>query len=223
MKPPEGNPPERNPSESDSGRQSGLDLPWDLLDGYFTGTSSQAARARVDRWLDAAPSHRRELEAIRALWMRGPSATKGLRRWDTDRAIAEVERRMREPARTVSAPPTASTQRVTGFGSPARGPRTWRYLAGLTAAAVAGVAAGRLWHFNGHRIAPEALEQFSTAAHQRAEIILRDGTRLTLGPASRVRISPEFDRGSRALDLDGEALITVKHDASHPFEIRTAR
>jgi ferric-dicitrate binding protein FerR (iron transport regulator) len=50
---------------------------------------------------------------------------------------------------------------------------------------------------------------------------LRDGTRLVLGPAGRLRISGDFGVSTRAVTLDGEALFAVTHDARHPFTVQT--
>jgi ferric-dicitrate binding protein FerR (iron transport regulator) len=93
----------------------------------------------------------------------------------------------------------------------------------LAAAAVVGIGIGVAWRLTGGAASSESVEQVSTAPQQRARVVLRDGTTLTLGPASHLRISTDFGRRSRVLELDGEALFTVVHDPNHPFEIHTAR
>jgi ferric-dicitrate binding protein FerR (iron transport regulator) len=69
----------------------------------------------------------------------------------------------------------------------------------------------------------QPVRELASAAGSRTTITLRDGTTLVLGPASRLRVPADFGRQTRTVDLDGEALLTVVHDARHPFAVRTAR
>ena len=50
-------------------------------------------------------------------------------------------------------------------------------------------------------------------------VTLRDGTRLVLWPASRLRIPSDFGLRTRSVELQGEAYFAVVHDASHPFVV----
>jgi ferric-dicitrate binding protein FerR (iron transport regulator) len=64
--------------------------------------------------------------------------------------------------------------------------------------------------------------EFVSAAKSRTTITLRDGTQIVLGPATRLRVARQFGSGARAVELDGEALLTVVHDPRRPFVVRTA-
>jgi transmembrane sensor len=63
---------------------------------------------------------------------------------------------------------------------------------------------------------------YETRAAQRAEIVLTDGTRITLAPESRIRVAADFGTERRDLYLDGEAYFDVAHDAARPFTVYTA-
>lgn len=63
---------------------------------------------------------------------------------------------------------------------------------------------------------------YVTRAAQRAEIVLTDGTKITLAPESRLRVAADFGTERRDLYLDGEAFFDVAHDAVRPFTVYTA-
>jgi ferric-dicitrate binding protein FerR (iron transport regulator) len=68
----------------------------------------------------------------------------------------------------------------------------------------------------------QQFREFASARGSRTTITLRDGSRLVLGPATRLRVPRDFGVSSRDVTLDGEALFTVVHDTRRPFTVRTA-
>jgi ferric-dicitrate binding protein FerR (iron transport regulator) len=64
---------------------------------------------------------------------------------------------------------------------------------------------------------------YVTAPGQRETVTLRDGTHLVLGPATRLTVRGELGAGTRDVELDGEAVFTVAHDARRPFVVRANR
>ena len=62
----------------------------------------------------------------------------------------------------------------------------------------------------------------STAIGQRADIRLSDGSRVSLGVASRLRLAPDFGERSRDVYLDGTAYFEVVHDTTRPFRVHTS-
>jgi transmembrane sensor len=89
------------------------------------------------------------------------------------------------------------------------GPTPW-----LAAAATIVVVAFLGWRMT--RPKPEQ-RTVTTAAGERIEIKLADGTVITLGPASTLRYSSDKER---SVSLDGLANFDVVHDASRPFVVR---
>lgn len=69
--------------------------------------------------------------------------------------------------------------------------------------------------------APEQRE-FSTAAAHRAVLRLRDGTQVTLAPASRLHYTSDYGKAHRDVYLEGEAFFQVVHDERLPFRVHTA-
>lgn len=221
------------PAGGDGSEPSDGGLPWELLDGYFAGSATRGERAQVITWIGGARVRREEIEAIRRLWLHGAMHGSSGPRWDTARAVASLEHqlgRTRPTSHDPSLTHVAADTPGSRFDLISRSrrwlptdPWRWRPLLSLAAAAVLGVALGTAWRVGGSREDSEPVEQFSTGANQRVRVTLRDGTTLTLGPSTRLRIPSHFGATRRVLDLDGEALFTVVHDPAHPFEIHTAR
>lgn len=58
---------------------------------------------------------------------------------------------------------------------------------------------------------------------QRKQLKLADGTKVWLGPNSKLNYPSRFTADQRLVSLDGEAFFEVVHDAKHPFIIRTGK
>jgi transmembrane sensor len=65
-----------------------------------------------------------------------------------------------------------------------------------------------------------ASQTFSTTVGKRDSITLSDGSRVVLGPDSRLTVPSGFGSGSRAVELHGDAYFDVRHDAASPFAVR---
>jgi len=95
---------------------------------------------------------------------------------------------------------------------------------GLSGAAFVVIAALWLW-----RGAPstrtgavaQAAHEYVTPRGRRETVQLADSTRVTLGPASWLRVSAAYGTSTREVTLDGEALLDVTNDSRRPFRVRT--
>ncbi|MCC8036401.1 MAG: FecR domain-containing protein [Rikenellaceae bacterium] len=58
-------------------------------------------------------------------------------------------------------------------------------------------------------------------ASQRTEVVLPDGTTVTLNGSSRLEYPSYFDKKERRVRISGEAFFEVTHDPSHPFVVET--
>jgi len=58
---------------------------------------------------------------------------------------------------------------------------------------------------------------------KRRQLNLADGTKVWLGPGSRLDYPVKFTGTQRQVSLQGEAFFEVAHDAEHPFIIRTGK
>ena len=87
------------------------------------------------------------------------------------------------------------------------------------AVAIALVIAGTLYGYLGSR-GTDARE-YATARGQRAEVSLRDGSRVLLSVDTRLRVARDYGVRDRVVDLEGEAYFVVRHDARRPLIVRT--
>jgi transmembrane sensor len=184
-----------------------------LLERYLTGECTPAERDQVDAWVAADPTHAAELERLRSAltdWAdAGPTA-------NVDAAWSRMAKRMAAHARTPSG--AGSELRIVRVERN-RGAR-WR---GVAAAAVLIVGLGSVVVWRRLQIvAPSPTREFAAGVAERTTVTLDDGTRVTLAPASRLRVPAHAGRADREVILDGEGAFTVRHDAAHPFEVRTA-
>lgn len=60
---------------------------------------------------------------------------------------------------------------------------------------------------------------YATAEAQRAELVLSDGTRVRIAPASRLRIAADYGGERRDVWLEGQAYFDVVHDEQRPFTV----
>lgn len=61
----------------------------------------------------------------------------------------------------------------------------------------------------------------STKMGSRSNLVLPDGTKVTLNADSKISYGENFAKNTREVILTGEAYFDVKHDAEHPFIIHT--
>ena len=95
-----------------------------------------------------------------------------------------------------------------------RVPRRWRWslALGLVALMAGGMAVLQPWR---------DIHTFATGVGEQRIVVLRDGTRVSLNTASRVRA--ELDSAQRTVDIaEGEVLFEVAKDAHRPFVVRAA-
>lgn len=68
--------------------------------------------------------------------------------------------------------------------------------------------------------APAAEHRYATRVGTRDSLRLPDGTRVVLGPATRLTVPAGYGRAERTVTLDGEAYFAVARDAARPFTVR---
>lgn len=108
----------------------------------------------------------------------------------------------------------AEAQRATPTARPAtRHLLTWSAVAAVL---IAAVYVGVQWE------SPATAPVYMTAVGEQRTIVLPDQSRMTLNTSTRVRVA--FERNVRVIELEyGEAMFSVAHDASRPFEVHAAR
>jgi ferric-dicitrate binding protein FerR (iron transport regulator) len=179
------------------------------LERYYAGTCSPAERAEIEAQIARSSVERlfRDdlVAAVRA-------SAPPLSAQERATALARLETRL---ADTPAAPSAAIT-----IPAPMR--RVALYAA---VGAVLALAVGLNWHVRrsgglaARADATAVSRDYHTRAGQRAIVTLADGSRLTLGPATSVRVAIVPD-GNVNVTVDGEAFFSVVHDARRPFLVQ---
>lgn len=213
-----------------SDQEKSPELSFAVLDRYLAGECTPAERAQVEAWMLKHPEEGADPARLRDVLRRSTPRPE----WpDLDRMWRAIEQqagdRVTESPATVPAPTEPRrVSRVEGraplgwLGRDRRSGATrwWR-----AAAAVVTIGAGTVavWSAVSGDRHTMPVREFATVAGARSTVTLRDGTRLMLGPATKLRVPADFGAHSRTVELDGEAVFAVVHDARRPFVVQTAR
>jgi transmembrane sensor len=186
---------------------------WEVLARYIAGESAADEAEAVRVWLAADPAQSLLLRSLTHAMDRiafEPPA--GL---DVEQALAVVAARLGE-AEVVPLRPSAASRRP-----------AWMANALRAAAAVALVVAGGLVvrSMQSRRVTAPVVTAltYQTPVGRADTVNLADGSRVVLGPDSRLALSATFGATDRGVELDGQALFTVKHDATLPFRVRSGQ
>lgn len=161
---------------------------WEKLGRYLAGESSPDEAATVQRWLEEHPADAQLVAALDAA-ARQSASQQAL---NVEAALLRVKTRAKAQART-------TVWRVAGF------------VAAAAALFVVGVIMSRRTAIE---TPPSITRAYATGVGERDSVTLADGSRITIGPASRVEVS------GREVRLTGEAYFRVVHDAARPFTVR---
>ncbi len=195
-----------NMSNSDRGSADISPDDWERIARYVTGEAAAGETETTRRWIDADP-HRgdvvRLLESIVADRADDSSDI------DVESALSAAKTRMNEV-------------RVLPFRTrPADDGRSRRNVYALTrvAAAVIIIVGGVTVWENVRRSRLDSSEHtYATGIGERRQVVLHDGTKVLLGPTSRLVVVANDDQ--RLVTLDGIAYFSVVHDPAHPFTVR---
>ncbi len=198
------------------GRLSGDDsVDPHLVERMLAGDASLGERVALGRWAG-------DDEDRLAIVARIESAADALHqpRYDADAAWAAVSRQMQAPSARAAIHAASLLERPTS--------QPWlANTAGIAAAALICVIAGAI----ALRSLRPATEQASatttpgapqvaiTGRGQRLSVTLRDGSRVTLAPNSRLTAPAAFGHTTREVTLDGKAYFDVAHDSAYPFTV----
>lgn len=182
---------------------------WEAVGRVLAGESVDDERRQVRRWLDAHPAEAAFVDAVVRATPPEPAPV-GL---DVEAALRRVHAR-------IEAPDVAADVRPLRRGSDAPARRRWpAALAALAAAAVLLLAV--LARPDG--AAGSAARALATTVGQRDSLRLPDGSRVVLGPESRLLVAAGYGDEERTVELSGEAFFDVVHDDARPFVVRAGR
>ncbi|HEV8218088.1 MAG TPA: FecR domain-containing protein [Gemmatimonadaceae bacterium] len=184
---------------------------WEAIARYLAGESQPEESSIIEQWLEAHPHDRELVERLDAEATIDPADV------DVEAALASVHARM--------AAAETSRPRVLSM-APARRP-LWQPLSviGLLAAAAAvGVIVTRQTRTPPDQGAQATLARtYTTGVGQRDSVRLADGSRVVLGPDSRLTVPADYGTRNRSVELRGDGYFDVVHDAAKPFAVRVGQ
>lgn len=185
---------------------------WNAIARYLSGESSAEEAKVVRAWLEANPMDRELVERLNASAVVDVPVVPA--NVDVEAALARVHRKMHEPER-----PRLS---VVQGGQSHRGAdsRSRRMMVGIGLVAAAAAAFAIINRPHPSAEPSTATTAYSTGVGKRESVVLADGSRITLGPQSRLVVPADYSR-ARVVELTGDAYFEVTHDAAHPFTVRT--
>jgi transmembrane sensor len=180
---------------------------WDAIARFLAGESSAEEASRVQRWLDAHPEEKELVARLSSTTELSAAADV-----DVEAALARVHRRM-------DAAPSAPRLLMPRSGG-------WRRSYTVGALTLLAAAATFVFVLTKPRTRPSlpdaAGRTFATSTGQRDSVQLADGSRVILGPESRLTVPGDFGGGTRTVELVGDAFFDVQHDATKPFFVHVA-
>jgi transmembrane sensor len=186
---------------------------WEALARYLAGECDSTEALRIRRQLGERPLDATLIAALdRASKLAGVDDA-GL---DVERALQRVNARRAEP---VVRPLVPRSARIVG-----RPARQWSIasVAALAASVIATVGVIR-WmttrQAGRHGTTGTPAQTLSTAIGERDSLRLSDGTRIVIGPASRIDVAAGYGRSQREVTVRGQTFFDVVHDAARPFVV----
>lgn len=182
---------------------------WEAIARYLSGETNPREAEAVRRWLDAHAADHAFVEALE----HAPVTSVTIEDVEVDAALRRVHARMERGAPNLS------------LGRPRRRWASSARLIGVALAAVLVFTIVRLAtrHPAGRQqsTAARAANTIATGVGQIDSLVLVDGTRIVLGPTSRLMIAADYGASSRDVTLRGEGFFVVRHDAARPFSVHT--
>ncbi len=177
-----------------------------LAERAADGALSVAEQKELDLWLNESEENRIEFAEIKEIFGFGSLALEAVSP-ETDAQWAALQAAISTPTvlnSNVIRPPFWS------------GSRVW---AAAAAVALLMTVGGYFAFFRSSEAAGKALH-FATAAGERKEIKLSDGSKVTLQGGTTLDAAGVFGQKDRQLQLDGEAYFDVAKDKTKPFIVR---
>jgi ferric-dicitrate binding protein FerR (iron transport regulator) len=164
---------------------------------FFEGTTTSGEDRKVVEWVDENPDNIHTFIARRRIY---ETILLGSETGDNSGAVAENTK----PARRNI-------------------PRWTRELMRTAAAVILTAGIGAYFYLQSERRMDVVDNTISVPVGQQLDIVLSDGTEVTMNGSSTITFPPIFSKSERRVQLSGEAYFAVTHDADHPFVVETSK
>jgi transmembrane sensor len=179
------------------------DIPWELITDSFTGGLSPEDEQRFNEWLSSDPDNGEKYARLRKLWEEGLEDYRFYQLADESTAWTNLSTKMKSEKTIV--PDSVFKNRRNLFD---------RNLSGIAAGFLILTAIGYLVFFRNNNVV------YKTAADERREIRLKDGSEVILKPQTRIKVAQDFNKTSRTIFIEeGEAAFDVSHQ-DKPFVVK---
>ncbi|MFA6592910.1 MAG: FecR domain-containing protein [Bacteroidales bacterium] len=170
----------------------------DLIASYLTGEITDEGRKELTAWIEADAANKDHFLKKREIWLSSFDSGKDL--FNPSKAYDSFIQKIRK-------------SRVVKLA--------FRYAA--AAAIVCGVAV-LSFTLGGERTVSRIAKSdvtISSPMGSRTDLVLPDGTKVSLNAGSTIRYAQDFSLRNRNVSLSGEALFDVRHDDKHQFIVTT--
>ena len=176
-----------------------------LITRYLARQTSSDENEQLASWVAQSAEHEHTFEQLKAVWQRSQTPTATL---ETAAALRRVK------ARLVQAAPAPQ---------PAAPVRRWRMARPYQLAALLLLLIGILGGGYFYQKPSPALtyQTCHTAAGQKQQVHLPDGSLVTLAPQSQLRYPAKFSGTNREVYLEGEAFFEVSKNPHRPFRVHS--
>ena len=188
-------------------------MDWERLARYVAGQCAPDEAGELERWIALDPERREAVRDMQAIWAKADVAPSG---WDVHQAWRELSPKLdlRGPAEPAGPIPVRP-------GRP-RFVGAWGLRVAAALAILVGAGLAYRLVLPSRPRAPAAMREYVTARGQRAQFSLKDGTRVVLSVASRLRVPADYGRRERSVYLEGEGYFEVRHEPGRRFMVHTA-
>jgi len=165
-----------------------------LIRNYYKGTLTESERLLLSAWLAERPDH---VILFRKLYreLHADAATGNIFEPRVEAALKTIKKKLKIP-----------NDRKFAYKKP------WRI------AAVIALLIGSYLIFQ-QVLSNDTSKEVFTAVAENKHVLLDDGTKVWLGPASKLTYSRAFNKANREVTLEGSAYFDVAQQASHPFVV----
>ena len=180
----------------------------ELIAKYLAGEANEQERQELEAWAGQSGDNKAVLDESRRT-MESVGHWLGIQKYDTSMAWSGLERRLDESAKVLSLQPESPRGVFAG--------RLLKVAASLLIALSLGIA-GYYLGFRNHQ--PSVYTEVRSGQRQVLDqVVLPDGTVVTLNSQSKLTYPREFSGNSREVSVSGEAFFDVVPDAARPFII----